>query len=105
MALSPDEKRKSMDAAIARERAGFKRRLRSTAAVQVGGGLSEAVKEQAKGITAGLKTISTVGWPTAVVGAAIYAAHIRQMDRERHQAHGRLPQRNGKTNGVERDYA
>ncbi len=105
MELSDETKSKQMDAAIIRERAAFKRRLRSTMSVVVSSGASAVVKEQAKNIAAGLKTISTVGWATVGAGAAVYAAHIRQMDRERHQSHGRLPQRNQKMKGVDRDYA
>ncbi len=104
MALSAEAKRKLMDVAIERERAAF--RSRSQTSAPVPDGFFEAAKRHTRDVSKGLKNVSQAGCPTVVVGAAVYAAHIRQMDRERHrQHHGRLPQRNTKMKGMERDYA
>src|SRR3954464_10811980 len=101
MALSAEAKRKLMDAAIERERAAFKVRSRSQTSAPVRDGIIDAAKRHMRDVAKGLKNISTAGWPTVVVGTAVYATHIRQMDRERHRQHGRLPQRNGKIKGME----
>jgi hypothetical protein len=105
MALTPDAKRKLMEAAIERERMAFKARSRSQTSAPVRDGIIDAAKRHTRDVAKGLKNISKAGWPTVVVGAAVYAAHIQQMDRERHRQHGRLPQRNTKIRGMERDYA
>jgi hypothetical protein len=105
MALSPDAKRKLMDAAIERERTAFKLRGRAQTDAPVRDGFFDAAQRHTRDAAKGLKNVSQAGWPTVVVGAAVYAAHIRQMDRDRYRHHGRLPQRNGKIRGMERDYA
>jgi len=105
MTLSAEVKRKLMDAAIERERAAFKVRSRSQTYAPVRDGFFDAAKRHTRDVAKGLKNVSQAGWPTVVVGATVYAAHIRQMDRERHRHHRRLPQRNGKIKGMERDYA
>jgi len=68
-------------------------------------GFFDAAPRHTRDVAKGLKNVSQAGWPTVVVGAAVYAAHIRQMDREHHGHDGRLPQRNTKITGMERDYA
>lgn len=105
MATSEETKRKLMDAAIQRERAAFKFRSRSPASAPVRDGFFDAAKQQIKSVQTGVKNVAQVGWPTVAVGAAVYVAHIRQMDRERNGQRGRLPQRNQKMKGVDRDYA
>jgi hypothetical protein len=103
MALSGETKRKLMDAAISRERAAFKGRSHSQASAPVRGGIFDEAKRQSKDVITGVKNVGQAGWPKVVVGAAVYAAHIRQMDRGRIRHRGRLPQRGQK--GMERDYA
>ena len=103
MALTDEVKRKLMDNVIARERAAFKERGRSPASAPVRGGILDEAKRQTKDVVTGVKNVAQVGWPKVAVGAAVYAAHIRQMDRGRIRHRGRLPQRGQKDMG--RDYA
>jgi hypothetical protein len=43
------------------------------------------IKEQAMRAITGVKSVAQVGLAKITLGAAVYAAHIRQMDRQRPQ--------------------
>jgi hypothetical protein len=43
------------------------------------------IKEQAMSAITGVKSVAQVGLAKITLGAAVYAAHIRQMDRQRPQ--------------------
>jgi hypothetical protein len=105
MALPDETKSKLMEAAIQRERSAFKARSRSPASAPVRGGIFDEAKRQTRDVVSGVKRVAQGGWPTVAVGIAVYAAHIRQMDRERNRQRGRLPQRSRKMKGIEREYA
>ena len=82
MALNDETKRKMMEETIAR----LKSRFRSASSAPPRGGMLDEAKRQAMDVKAGLKTVSQIGWQQVAVGAAVYAAHIRQMDAQRHRA-------------------
>ena len=46
---------------------------------------NDETKKQAMSAIAGVKSVAQVGLAKVAIGAAIYAAHIRQMDRQRPQ--------------------
>jgi len=60
-------------------------------------------KRIASSLLEGVKTVSQVGWAKVAGGAAIYAAHIRQVDRGQHRHRGRAPERNFKREHLGRD--
>jgi hypothetical protein len=43
------------------------------------------IKQQAMSAITGVKSVAQVGLAKITLGAAVYAAHIRQMDRQRPQ--------------------
>jgi hypothetical protein len=46
---------------------------------------NDEIKKQAMSAVAGVKSVAQVGLAKVTLGAAVYAAHIRQMDRQRSQ--------------------
>jgi hypothetical protein len=46
---------------------------------------NDEITKQAMSAAAGVKSLAQVGLAKVTLGAAVYAAHIRQMDRQRPQ--------------------
>jgi|SRR6185369_3007034 len=99
--MENSEKRKMMEDALTR----LKTRFRASSA-PARKGILDKVKRQVVDVNAGLKTVSQIGWRIVGAGAALYAAHIRQMDAGRRRAPHHQPTPRGKgMRGVDRDYA
>jgi len=58
----------------------------------------QEIKKQAMSAIAGVKSVASVGLAKVTLGAAVYAAHIRQMDRQRPQ-----PQRQVRRDAIGRE--
>lgn len=90
MALPNDTKRKAMNAITHRETAEHMRLLNAKAQLRgykhaIGQALPAGLKKQMMSAVAGVETVAQVGVIKATGGVAIYAAHIRQMDRANRQ--------------------
>jgi hypothetical protein len=90
MATNQNTKRRSMDAVLHPETQAHMRLLRGAAPAKSGAtptpqpsGLSlHHIKRMAMNAIAHVETVAQVGVVRLGVGAAVYAAHIRQVDRE-----------------------